>query len=147
MKKLFLLFGILTTSATHAAMDMQDLVSIDVTIENIKTNRGGQLVVFVFSEHGFPRSHKDAVLQYIKAVDQESTVMKIKVPARGHFALKVLHDENKDLQVTKNWTGIIPRDGMGFSNGARIRFAPPKFSDARITYSENTSPRIILQYF
>lgn len=55
MKKLFILVGLMALTPVHAEMSMKDFASIDVTVKNIKTERGGQLVVFVFTEHGFPQ--------------------------------------------------------------------------------------------
>lgn len=147
MKKLFVLAALIAVTPVGADMSINDLASIHVTLTNIKTERGGQLVVFVFTENGFPKEHDKALLHFIAPVTQETTTIKIDVPKRGHFAIKALHDENMDMTVTKNWTGIIPRDGMGFSNGARIRLAPPSFSDARVEYHETYAPHIELHYF
>ena len=147
MKKLFLLAGLIAATPVYAETSIKDLAPVQVTLKNIKTERGGQLVVFVFAERGFPKEHDKALLHFIAPVTQETTTIKIDVPKHGHFAIKALHDENMDMKVTKNWTGVIPRDGMGFSNGVRIRLAPPSFADARVEYHETYAPHIELQYF
>lgn len=120
---------------------------VTVNITNIKHERGGQLVVFVFYEDGFPKKHDQSIMRFKRMVNSNQMQMMIQVPTQEMFAIKVLHDENMDEQVTKNWTGIIPRDGIGFSNGARIGFGLPKFSAARIRYAENITVTIDLQYF
>ncbi|NOX43157.1 MAG: DUF2141 domain-containing protein, partial [Gammaproteobacteria bacterium] len=38
----------------------------------------------------------------------------------------------------------IPKEGLGFSNGARMRFGPPGFADARVRYTEDLTPVITL---
>jgi len=118
-----------------------------ININNIKTERAGQLVIFVFSRDGFPKEHNKALSKFIYPVTSAQQKIEIAVPLKKFFAIKVLHDENMDEKVTKNWTGIIPRDGIGFSNGARIVFSPPKFDDAKILYTEQPSPVINIQYF
>lgn len=121
--------------------------TIPIAINNIKHERGGQLIVFVFLEEGFPKRHEQAIHKAIAPVEASSSQVDIQVPSAQVFAIKVLHDENMDGKVTKNWTGIIPHDGLGFSNGARIRFAAPKFKQAQIHYSPELAPNITLQYF
>lgn len=120
---------------------------ITLTINNIKHQRGGQLIVFVFFEEGFPKRHEQAIHKTVIPVTKDAVQVVIHVPSDAPFALKVLHDENMDGKVTKNWTGIIPYDGLGFSNGARVRFSPPKFKDAVIRHTPTMTPTITLQYF
>ncbi|MCU7918235.1 MAG: DUF2141 domain-containing protein [Candidatus Thiodiazotropha sp. (ex Epidulcina cf. delphinae)] len=120
---------------------------VTLEIKDIERDRGGQIVVFVFSAQGFPKQHEMALWRYKAPVEQRQMKIDIEVPAREAFALKVLHDENLDEKVTKNWTGIFPKDGIGFSNGARIRFGVPDYKDAKISYTSGLSPVISLQYF
>lgn len=137
-------FLMLTTAFAEPAMQTKP---VTINIINIKQERGGQLVVFVFLESGFPKVHEQSIMRFKRMVDNNKMQMMIQVPSQEMFAIKVLHDENMDEKVTKNWTGIIPRDGIGFSNGARIGFGPPKFSAAKIRYAENVTLTIDLQYF
>jgi uncharacterized protein (DUF2141 family) len=60
------------------------------------------------------------------------TTITISAPP-GDYAAQAFHDENSNRQVDKNLLGI-PREGVGFSRNARIRFGPPKWSDAVITH-------------
>ena len=52
---------------------------------------------------------------------------------RDHVAVKVHHDEDGDTKVTKNWTGIYPAEGLGFSNKQRVTFTgPPSYKKSKI---------------
>ncbi|MCU7906337.1 MAG: DUF2141 domain-containing protein [Candidatus Thiodiazotropha sp. (ex Epidulcina cf. delphinae)] len=147
MKKMAksLIFLILTIAGIEAcAMETKP---VTVEIDNIESGRGGQIIVFVFSAEGFPKRHDKALLRYKMPVEQRQMKIDIDVPAGDEFALKILHDENLDGKVTKNWTGIFPRDGIGFSNGARIGFGVPDYKDAKISYTSSLSPVISMQYF
>ncbi len=126
---------------------MEDTRQIKITINNIKTERGGQLIAFIFLENGFPKQHEHSLMRFVIPARQPQQIMTVSVPAVDEFAIKILHDENGDGMVTKNWTGFIPYDGMGFSNGAEIKFSAPSFEDARIVYHSELSPTISLQYF
>lgn len=39
--------------------------------------------------------------------------------------------------VTKNWTGYIPKEGLGFSTGLTILGGAPTFQKAKITFPAN----------
>jgi uncharacterized protein (DUF2141 family) len=47
----------------------------------------------------------------------------------GRYAAQVYHDANNNSRVDRMIFGI-PTEGIGFSNDAPIRLAPPKFADA-----------------
>ena len=55
------------------------------------------------------------------------------VPA-GRYAAQVTHDENNNKKVDRGLFGI-PREGIGFSNDARISFGPPKWADAVFAFN------------
>lgn len=59
-----------------------------------------------------------------------TTVILRGVPA-GRYAAQAFHDENDNGRVDRALFGI-PKEGVGFSNDAPIRLAPPKFADAAI---------------
>ena len=50
------------------------------------------------------------------------------IPA-GSYAVQAFHDENGNGDVDRALFGI-PKEGVGFSNDARIARGPPKFADA-----------------
>lgn len=58
----------------------------------------------------------------------------------GTYAIAVLHDLNESNSLDKNRLGI-PKEPLGFSNGARIRFRAPKFDEAKFEF-DGTSKTI-----
>ena len=52
----------------------------------------------------------------------------------GQYAAQVFHDENRNKKVDRALFGI-PKEGVGFSNDARISLGPPKWADARFNFS------------
>ncbi|WP_028025356.1 DUF2141 domain-containing protein [Enterovibrio calviensis] len=109
--------------------------SVEIRVKGIDTSRPGQILVMLFQEEGFPKVHDKAlsILRY-PSTDSERVVVFENVPTL--FAIKVLHDEDEDGKVTKNWTGILPKEGLGFSQGARITYKAPSFSSARLSVAE-----------
>ncbi len=47
----------------------------------------------------------------------------------GAYAAQAFHDENGNGKIDRTFFGI-PREGIGFSNDAPMRFGPPSFADA-----------------
>lgn len=105
-----------------------------LNVQGVEVARGGQIQVFVFFKDGFPIKHEKAVRSYTEPATANTIVLAVDVPADAEFALKVHHDEDASQTVTKNWTGVYPAEGLGFSSGARIRLMPPSFADAKMTF-------------
>jgi uncharacterized protein (DUF2141 family) len=55
----------------------------------------------------------------------------------GTYALAVIHDENMNGKLDINFIGI-PKEGYGFSNGAKGLFGAPSFSAASFQYDGGT---------
>ncbi len=67
------------------------------------------------------------------------------VPA-GVWAAQAFHDEDRDGKLGTNLFGL-PTEGLGFSNDARFRFGPPRFSDAAFRLDEpGGQVRVPLRY-
>lgn len=49
----------------------------------------------------------------------------------GIYAAAAFHDENRSGDFDTNFIGL-PREGYGFSNGARALLGPPAFEDASV---------------
>lgn len=65
----------------------------------------------------------------------------------GRYAAQAFLDENRNGKVDRALFGI-PKEGVGFSNDARISFGPPKFADAVFTHAGATQTiRFNLRYF
>ena len=58
------------------------------------------------------------------------------VPA-GTWAVLAYHDENGNQKLDQNFIGI-PKEGYGFSNGAKNMFGPPSFKEAAMAVGEGT---------
>ncbi len=55
----------------------------------------------------------------------------------GTYALAVIHDENMNGKLDTNFLGI-PKEGYGFSNGAKSLLGAPSFSAASFEYDGGT---------
>jgi uncharacterized protein (DUF2141 family) len=77
-----------------------------------------------------------------------TTIVTITGLPPGRYAAQGFHDENGNGKVDRGLFGI-PKEGVGFSNDAPIRLAPPKLSEALFDFAGAETPRITfkLRYF
>jgi uncharacterized protein (DUF2141 family) len=52
----------------------------------------------------------------------------------GRYAAQIFHDENRNKKVDRALFGV-PKEGVGFSNDARISLGPPKWADAVFAFN------------
>ncbi|WP_286235837.1 DUF2141 domain-containing protein [Thalassotalea sediminis] len=113
-----------------------DAKQVTIEVNNIDISKKGNVIVMIFGESGFPKDHQQTLAKQTQRVQRTKQTFTFTISAK-EFAVKVLHDENQDGKVTKNWTGIYPKDGLGFTNKQRVGLTgPPSFQKSRILLSE-----------
>ncbi len=142
---LCVLLLIQSTVATAEELETMNWKALTLTITDIDFKRPGEVVVMVFQEDGFPKDHQKAIKKYHITPQETRHQINIEVP-EGKFALKIHHDEDKSGTMTKNWTGIIPAEGVGFSSGAKVRFGPPSFKAAQMELPESGEVNVPIIY-
>lgn len=120
--------------------------TITVNVNNIDVSKGGNIIVFLFSEAGFPKKHHHAVTKSTQRVTNQRQQLTL-THQQESFAIKVLHDENGDGKVTKNWTGIYPHDGLVFSNQQTLSLlGPPSYQKCQLQSEENQTIHLSIKY-
>ena len=114
--------------------------NIVVIAKDIRLEKGGSVIFFLYSIDGFPKDHSKALSKKtVKANSSQLSIEFENVP--DEFAIKVLHDEDEDGEVTKNWTGIVPKEGLGFSNGQWLKLTgPPGYSACKLKRESVVNP-------
>lgn len=65
----------------------------------------------------------------------------------GRYAAQVFYDQNGNGRLDRGLFGV-PKEGIGFSNDAPIKLAPPKWDDAEFDYDgHETTIHLRLRYF
>lgn len=65
----------------------------------------------------------------------------------GRYAAQVFYDQNGNGKVDRALFGI-PKEGVGFSNDAKIRMSPPRWAEAVFDYDgQERMIRLKLRYF
>jgi len=102
--------------------------SLEVKIDNIKSDKGDILIGLYDDGHNFPRKTSDG--RVVKA-SKDGVIVAFHDLKPGPYAISVLHDENSNKDMDQNKIGL-PKEGYGFSNNARASFGPPSFDKAKI---------------
>ena len=106
-------------------------------------NTKGKIGVTVFQNaQGFPDDASKAVRQQSIDIDPKtmSAQVTFKDLPQGTFAVSVLHDENSNGKMDKNFVGM-PKEGYGASNNPKKKKRAPTFDEAK--FSLNTSEQAI----
>ena len=135
MKKLSII-ALLAISASASAATLQ------VKVDGVSNDKG-TVNVYVCDQSNFPKNCKIAA---VVPAHTGSVTADFADVAPGTWAVTVFHDENGNKKFDTNALGI-PKEGYGFSNGAKARFSAPTFKEAAITLTEGVnSAAVTLKY-
>jgi uncharacterized protein (DUF2141 family) len=107
---------------------------IHVIVRGLRSTDGQLLVALYGSSNGFPGDPTKALRRLEHSISGEIAEVTFDSVAAGRYAVSVVHDENADEQMQRDWLGR-PKEGWGVSNDARGRFGPPSFDDAQFEAS------------
>lgn len=128
--QLFILVSLLALSS-FKPVDHGRLV---VVIEGIKEPKG-ELILAVFNnESDFLK--KEFKSQKVKVDDSGKVLISFDDLPKGNYSISVIHDENLNGKLDKNFVGI-PKEGFGFSNNKMGTFGPPSFKDCEIVLAQD----------
>jgi uncharacterized protein (DUF2141 family) len=123
MKKLLLTLAIVAGS--YGLSSAQTTNKLEVKVTNIESNKGSIGVAVFNSENTFLGN--PFVKDSRKAKSGEMT-FELEVP-NGEYTVSVMHDENKNGELDKNFMGI-PSEPYGISMEGKSMFGPPVYDDA-----------------
>jgi uncharacterized protein (DUF2141 family) len=118
---------------------------ITVNINGFKSDKGKCLIYLYNDKTGFPTDTEKAIkTAYAGIIKGKSTIVLNNI-ADGEYAIAVIHDENDNGKLDKNFIGM-PKEGVGVSNNARGHFGPPSYNDAKFQLNKELISNIIVKY-
>ena len=118
---------------------------ITITVKGVRNNRGKIAALAFVNGSGFPDRVGLAKAQaQVPAREGEVTVVLKNVP-KGKVALTILHDEDGDGKMKKNFIGI-PVEGVGMT-GKPLGNQPPKFDECVVEIKGDEKREITLRYW
>ena len=103
---------------------------ITVVVENLRSDKGEVRVALWSDAEGFTEPELAVAETGKKAQIGRVTFTFADLPL-GRYAIISFHDENGNGDFDRTFLGL-PKEGLGFSNGAWIGLGPPAFDKAAV---------------
>jgi len=117
---------------------------ISISITNLH-NDNGQVLISLFKDgDGYPDEPEKAIRKGKATIAANKAMISFAGLLPGKYAAVVLHDENNNLKMDKNWLGL-PTEGYGFSNNVMGTFGPPGFSKASVSLAGDKQTAITIR--
>lgn len=150
MKKTYVIIGIVTAALSLLIIASESSAaqtgSLNITIANLKSDKGKCLIYLYKSEEGFPDKPQAAFKKIVNEIKSGKSYTQINDIPHGVYAVAVVHDENDNGKMETNFIGI-PKEGIGVSNNVKGSFGPPKFKDAKFNHeSAGSTINITISY-
>jgi uncharacterized protein (DUF2141 family) len=124
------------------AAQTKDTGTLTVRITGARNTKGKIGITLFQNAQGFPEDPSKAIQQQSVEIDPNtmSGQVTFKNVRQGTFAVSVLHDENGNGKMDKNFVGM-PKEGYGASNNPKKKKRAPTFDEAK--FSLNASEQTI----
>ncbi len=141
MKKIQLLITLYMLASSSV---MYAQATLEIEVVNIREAKGLISASLFTDESSFLK--KEFAGKTLKASGKTVVLQFDNLPV-GNYALSLIHDENGNGDLDKNFMGI-PKEGFAFGNNALGTFGPPDFDETLIKLKEGISKQsITLKYY
>ena len=150
MTLFLLLFGGFSAPRSRAADTPQSEMSavhgyyLTIYVDGVRNSTGTIGMLLFNSPDGWPDSLKKALRGTKVAAVQGSTVIRLNNLAEGDYGILVIHDENGNDKLDRDWKGI-PKEQWGMSNNPRVLLSAPTFHQAKFHLGSDKEIHIYLK--
>ena len=138
IKLLITLFMVASSTVMYAQ------ATLEIEVANIREAKGLINASLFTDESSFLK--KQFAGKILKASGKTVVLQFDNLPV-GNYALSIIHDENENGELDKNFMGI-PKEGFAFGNNALGTFGPPNFNETLIKLKEGISKQsVTLKYY
>jgi uncharacterized protein (DUF2141 family) len=106
----------------------QPLCTLRIHVTGFRNGKGVAGGTVFASPEGWPEDPTKSVVQGGFPIQGNEAKEEFQIPP-GRYAIAVMHDENENHKLDKNFLGI-PKEGFGFANNPRIGMSAPSFDAA-----------------
>lgn len=109
----------------------QPLCTLRIHVTGFRNNKGLAGGVAFASPKGWPEDTTRAVVHGGFPIANRQATEEFQLPP-GRYGVAVIHDENRNRRLDKNFLGI-PKEGFGFANNPKVFLSAPSFRTAAVT--------------
>ena len=123
------------------------IMASDITVEVTKLlNKNGKLSIGLYNKNDDTFANISKYYKGVHLVINDKKVTYIfKNIQNGTYAISVIHDENENKELDKNFFGI-PKEGYGFSNNIRPSFRSANFEESKFILNSDKIINIKMEY-
>jgi uncharacterized protein (DUF2141 family) len=136
------------TRVQSAEQPTQPGCTLRIHVDGFRNTRGNLGTILFTSPAGWPEDKTKSFSHGPAPIDEQThTAIAIwtGLPP-GSYAVAVIHDENSNAKLDRNFIGI-PKEGFGFANNPHVALSAPPFQHALIRLAcPATDITIHLQY-
>lgn len=136
LKKIHQLFVGIIIGISLIAFHPASEEGIKINITNLRNNKGYVLVSLFKNGAGYPNDPGIAFRKVKLSIQDKKASITFPGLPTSSYAIAILHDENDDQKMNKNFIGL-PKEGYGFSNNASGVFGPPGYNKASFRHTAN----------
>ena len=118
--------------------------TLTLAVEGVRNSKGVIGVLVFNSRRGWPENTEAAFRRIAVRAQQGLSSVAISNLPEGDYAVVVLHDENENMKLDRNWLGI-PKEQWGMSNNPPVFMSIPSFDAARFRLRSDLRMRIRLR--
>ena len=119
--------------------------NINVKITNI-LNQNGNIAIGLYNKDDGTFTDMSKYYKGVNLkIDIQEVIYIFKNIPNGTYAISVIHDENKNQKLDKNFFGI-PKEGYGFSNNVRPIFRGANFEESKFRLNDDKNITIEMGY-
>ena len=121
-------------------------LTLNVVLTGLRSSQGEVRLCLWQQAEAFPNCRKGQQVRLLSAPAATEVHIAVTDLAPGSYAVSVIHDENDNRKLDKNFMGI-PTEGVGFSRNPHMTFGPPSFDKAHFELGAEPVQTIRMKYF
>ena len=115
--------------------------NIEVQVRTFRNQKGHLGCALFAGPKGFPVKSRKAKAIRLSPIKGKSATCRFNNVRPGTYAVAVLHDEDKNGKLKKNFLGV-PQEGYGVSNNHVPTMRTPKYEKARFNVKPEETKRL-----
>jgi len=120
--------------------------SLTIVAENVEKAKGNVIVAVYKGDKFLSKAPEDRAYDGWAPAEKGPVKITIDNIEPGEYGFVIFHDANENQDLDTNFIGL-PKEGIAFSNGAKINMGPPKIEDAAFKVDEpGTVQTVALDY-
>lgn len=113
---------------TATVTNGQPLCTLRIHVTGFRNDKGKAGGTVFSSADGWPEQTNKSVVHGPFPIANGQAMEEFHLPA-GKYAIAVIHDENSNHKLDRNFLGI-PKEGFGFANNPKVALSAPSFNAA-----------------